>query len=714
MAEEDKPKIQVAAMTQMKGNTDEGNLNDPQHRIQQQIQTINTLLRSGQPAEVKFNKKLLDFDYSDDEGADGDDKGGDKGEAVQPNQATLEALQALISNEAELEQLIKYGGVTHYQIQQLKTLLPPAVPPLDPTPTVIDVPDTNDDIIEIVEETTKRKSSRWRSRSRSRSRSPRRRISGRPGRARRSRSRSRERKEEREKRREREKKGLPAIKKDHLSVCSTTLWVGHLSKLVAEEDLSDVFGEFGAIEVINLIPPRGCAFVCMNRRMDASKALRSLNKTKIHGKPITLAWAPGKGMKDKQWKDYWDVEVGCSYIPISKLDPQIDMASLEDGGTFDEDTMPEWMKNMRGVVASAPLAALPPTAIQPTAVLAVPPTFIAMPPQEPPAAAAAAPFVGPPLIHPPPPTPPVQLPNLAAPPPNIMATLPPPPLAFNQPPPIFNQPPPGVPPGIPPPMEVPEVEMEICDNTEDNNGLANRLRNLAESPARPRSLLTMPDLPRPEWGRGGGGPRMFRPRGPGWGEPPRPPRPRGRGGWVHMNPDGQWGGRGGGGGPHPSPRHGGHPPPRQGGPHPSPRPGGPHPSPRLGGPHPSPRPEGFGWRGGRGGGRGERRERKSRWGNSSDAPPGPMGAAGPSGPEDPSGPSGQSGTAGPASTTGSAANTGTEGSTGPSGPLDTTGPAGPAGNPEPLKESREKAEPEGNPLEGGEVAKPMDKNVEMS
>ena len=31
--------------------------------------------------------------------------------------------------------------------------------------------------------------------------------------------------------------------------------------------------------------------------MDAARALKSLHKFKLHGKPITLAWAPGKGMK---------------------------------------------------------------------------------------------------------------------------------------------------------------------------------------------------------------------------------------------------------------------------------------------------------------------------------------------------------------------------------------------------------------------------------
>ena len=75
----------------------------------------------------------------------------------------------------------------------------------------------------------------------------------------------------------------------YFSVCSTTLWVGHLSKLVQDEDLSDTFGEYGEINAINIIPPRGCAFICMNRRMDASKALSKLHKTKILGKPMTVS-----------------------------------------------------------------------------------------------------------------------------------------------------------------------------------------------------------------------------------------------------------------------------------------------------------------------------------------------------------------------------------------------------------------------------------------
>lgn len=148
-----------------------------------------------------------------------------------------------------------------------------------------------EDDIQIVDDSRGGRRGRSRSprdRKRTRSHRSRSRSRDRSGRGRSRRSRSRERDSDREKRREREKKGLPTLKKGYLSVCSTTLWVGHLSKLVADEDLSDLFGEYGVVESINLIPPRGCAFVHMNRRMDANKALKELHKHKLHGKQITV------------------------------------------------------------------------------------------------------------------------------------------------------------------------------------------------------------------------------------------------------------------------------------------------------------------------------------------------------------------------------------------------------------------------------------------
>lgn len=181
---------------------------------------------------------------------------------------------------------------------------------------------------------------RRRSRStRSRSRSPRNRR-----RSSRDRTKEKEREKQREIDKERRRKGLPDIKKEHLSVCSTTLWVGHLSKLVQQEELSDTFGKYGDIISIDMIPPRGCAYIVMNRRQDAYKAMQALKNHKLQNRAITISWAAGKGVKGKEWKDYFDQTLGVTYIPYTKLTQGTDFESLEEGGMYDEETMPSWVK----------------------------------------------------------------------------------------------------------------------------------------------------------------------------------------------------------------------------------------------------------------------------------------------------------------------------------------------------------------------------------
>ncbi|XP_037079200.1 SR-related and CTD-associated factor 8-like, partial [Pollicipes pollicipes] len=203
----------------------------------------------------------------------------------------------------------------------------------------------------------------------------------------------RERESERERERERKKRGLPALKPDHLGVCSTTLWVGHLSKLVHQEDLSDLFGEYGDVLSIDLIPPRGCAFICMNRRQDAARALLKLKNHKLQGKPITIAWAPGKGMKGKDFKDYWEVEAGCSYIPHGRLTVMSDLDAMEEGGMIDDQSVPDWLKGryqQLHQMDQLPVSAVP--------VLGDPMQQLAMPA---PAGAGTAPFVTLPTSLPP-------------------------------------------------------------------------------------------------------------------------------------------------------------------------------------------------------------------------------------------------------------------------------------------------------------------------
>ncbi|CAB4067983.1 RBM16 [Lepeophtheirus salmonis] len=501
---------------------------------------------------IKFNKKVLDdFDYSDEEdGMVENDLNHPPAAMIEALQGQIQQLQQLLPASASrifrricnnppcylIKYLFLFNNPQSMPAQLMQMPPPPSIhswatpkapPPHNPQTQqqiiTLELEEgervETDEDIQIVEDRSNYTSGR---RSRSRDRSKRRRSRSRsPGRrkSRRSRSRSRDRSgrrrdrdrdrdEEREKRKEREKKGLPLIKKDHLSVCSTTLWVGHLSRLVAEDHLSDIFGEYGEIVSIDLIPPRGCAFVCMNRRMDAAKALKSLYKYKINNKPIILAWAPGKGMKDKQWKDYWDVDLGVSYIPINKLDPQVNMADLEEGGMFDEDTMPEWMKTMRGVAPIANAQASPaigtPTISAPPAApqfIPVPegiPPVLEPPPglnfgmPIPPPGALPPPNVllAPPRFGRPPPPPPRPIPG------GFDTSQPPPGLRLSFPPPIPGAPPTAPPPIIPEKINVPSlsnqsnIQAEECDEiwkpnerspnpAKTDEDIAIRLRSLA-------------------------------------------------------------------------------------------------------------------------------------------------------------------------------------------------------------------------------------------
>lgn len=144
---------------------------------------------------------------------------------------------------------------------------------------------------------------------------------------------------------ERKRKCFPKIKDRHVTVCSSTLWLGHVPKTVSEAEISDAFGEFGTIESIDLIPPRGCAYVCMDRRQDAKRALSESKGLKLNGSHIKIAWAPGKGLKEyKNLKEFFELDIGCAYIPYGKIDSSIDLDVLEEGGIIDEDSMSNSMR----------------------------------------------------------------------------------------------------------------------------------------------------------------------------------------------------------------------------------------------------------------------------------------------------------------------------------------------------------------------------------
>ncbi|KAM9788472.1 SR-related and CTD-associated factor 4 [Neosynchiropus ocellatus] len=221
-----------------------------------------------------------------------------------------------------------------------------AVPPQQDMPMDTERPSVRDGRRGGRSRSGSRSPKRRRSRSNSRTRRPRHRRSRSRSRDRRHhspRSRSQERRE-REKERERRQRGLPPARKDSLSICSTTLWVGQLDKRTQQQDVASLLEEFGQIDSINMIPPRGCAYIVMIHRQDAYRALQKLGRGshKVNQKAIKIAWALNKGIKP-EFKQYWDVDVGVTYIPWMKVrEEQLD--ELKEGGMLDVDTLsPEWI-----------------------------------------------------------------------------------------------------------------------------------------------------------------------------------------------------------------------------------------------------------------------------------------------------------------------------------------------------------------------------------
>ncbi|CAF3081213.1 unnamed protein product, partial [Rotaria sp. Silwood2] len=92
------------------------------------------------------------------------------------------------------------------------------------------------------------------------------------------------------------------------------------------------------------IPPRGCAFVCFKERSDASRCLEKMKDFHFHGNTIRIAWATNKGLKDR-FKECWDADHGCTYIPYSELKDIPNLTALAEGGTIDEESIPLFLKS---------------------------------------------------------------------------------------------------------------------------------------------------------------------------------------------------------------------------------------------------------------------------------------------------------------------------------------------------------------------------------
>ena len=93
--------------------SNENDLDASEQQIATAIQQVLKNLPHSSSSDVKFNKKVLDFDYSDDEGDGGID-------LSEPSPQVIEAVTAILNNERLLKKLQAQGEITPHNIQQLQ------------------------------------------------------------------------------------------------------------------------------------------------------------------------------------------------------------------------------------------------------------------------------------------------------------------------------------------------------------------------------------------------------------------------------------------------------------------------------------------------------------------------------------------------------------------------------------------------------------------
>ena len=71
-----------------------------------------------------------------------------------------------------------------------------------------------------------------------------------------------------------------------------------------------------------------------------TNAVQVVDKLNLRGQKCKIAWAPGRGVKGKAYKEYWDVQNGISHIPHELVKSTQDLDIIADGGWCDPSTFP--------------------------------------------------------------------------------------------------------------------------------------------------------------------------------------------------------------------------------------------------------------------------------------------------------------------------------------------------------------------------------------
>jgi len=66
------------------------------------------------------------------------------------------------------------------------------------------------------------------------------------------------------------------------------LYVGNLNYSTTEEQLAELFGNYGQVESVKIIESRGFGFVEMSSSEEAEQAQEALNETEFHGRTLRI------------------------------------------------------------------------------------------------------------------------------------------------------------------------------------------------------------------------------------------------------------------------------------------------------------------------------------------------------------------------------------------------------------------------------------------
>ncbi|OVA12259.1 RNA recognition motif domain [Macleaya cordata] len=94
--------------------------------------------------------------------------------------------------------------------------------------------------------------------------------------------------------------GVQAFPVADNDINNTTIFVGGLDPNVTDEELRQIFSQFGELVYVKIPPGKGCGFVQFGTRASAEEAIQRLHGTMIGQQIVRLSWGRSMGTKQDQ------------------------------------------------------------------------------------------------------------------------------------------------------------------------------------------------------------------------------------------------------------------------------------------------------------------------------------------------------------------------------------------------------------------------------